>query len=203
MESGTLSSETSQFQGKFDSSFAWFLAFVIVTAFLLFILLTVICILSYFVHLLRQKRARLPLCLDADGDLIYGFSNKHADLNEYRSSAPISNASLTDPWNTGLGISAENCDCHLLHKENFERRRNYLLRRGVYFHTYPKVGASLKNNFLTQRLLSQPGTLKFCQRQISPVCEELRKPDIPKNKMVERLLMEATQMGEVNLTWPK
>ncbi|VDM27315.1 unnamed protein product [Hydatigera taeniaeformis] len=163
---------------KFDSSFAWFLAFMLVTVFLLIVLLTVICILAYFVYRLRRQSARLPPGLDTEGDVIYGFSNKHAELIEYRSSAPPSNASLTDPWNTRLGSSIEHCDCHLLHREEFERRRENLIRRGVQFHTYPKS-------------------------RVSSMHEERRKPSVPKNRMVERLLIEAVQQGEVNLTWPK
>ncbi|KAL5111071.1 hypothetical protein TcWFU_010485 [Taenia crassiceps] len=188
---------------RFDSSFAWFLAFMLVTVFLLIVLLTVICILAYFVHRLRRQSARLPSDLDTDGDVIYGFSNKHAELIEYRSSVPASNASLTDPWNTRLGRSVERCDCHLLHREEFERRRDNFEERGVQFHTYPKVGVPLTHNGWTQRVLSQPGTLHLHQSQISSMHEEQRKPAVPKNRMVERLLIEAVQQGEVNLTWPK
>ncbi|EUB63048.1 hypothetical protein EGR_02142 [Echinococcus granulosus] len=144
---------------KFDTSFAWFLAFMLVTVFLLFVLLTVICILAYFVYRLRRQSACLPSGLDADGDVIYGFSNKHAEFIECRSSVPASNASLTDPWNTRLGRSVEYCDCHLLHREEFERRRDNLLRRGVQFHTYPKVGVPVTHNGWMQRVLSQPAPL--------------------------------------------
>ena len=203
MKSTTLPSESSPLSEKFDSSFAWFLAFIIVTILLLLILLIVICILAYFVHLLRQKRTRAPHSYDVGGDLIYGFSNKHADLTEYHSSAPISNASLTDPWNAGPTANGEYCVCHILQKDNFKRQRNHLLKHGIYFHTYPKVDTSLKNNGFTQRLLSQPETLNFRQSQINQASEDHRKLEVPKNKMVERLLMEATQLGEVNLAWPK
>ncbi|KAH9282476.1 hypothetical protein ECG_04778 [Echinococcus granulosus] len=187
---------------KFDTSFAWFLAFMLVTVFLLFVLLTVICILAYFVYRLRRQSACLPSGLDADGDVIYGFSNKHAEFIECRSSVPASNASLTDPWNTRLGRSVEYCDCHLLHREEFERRRDNLLRRGVQFHTYPKVGVPVTHNGWMQRVLSQPGTLHFHQSRVFSMHEEQRRPRVPRNKMVERLLMEAVQQ-EVNLTWPK
>ncbi|KAL5971945.1 hypothetical protein TSMEX_000336, partial [Taenia solium] len=181
---------------KFDSSFAWFLAFMLVTVFLLVVLLAVICILAYFVHRLRRQSARVPIDLDTNGDVVYGFSNKHAELIEYRSSGPASNASLTDPWNTRLGRSVEHCDCHLLHKEEFERRRDNLMGRGAQFHTYPKVGVPVTHNGWIQRVLSQPGTLHLHQSRISSLNEERSKPTVPKNRMVERLLIEAVQQGE-------
>ncbi len=186
---------------QFNPNLAWFVAFIVVTVILLLVLLTIICILGYVVYRLRRKVISSPT-----DDIVYGFSNKHAALSEYRSNDP-STASLLDPWNTTAKVEEKQtpCDCHWLHREEFERRRSNLLGHGIQFHTYPKIGppnGDVPRVGFAKRVLSQPASFHYLQRRISMVKEATRKPDIPKNRRVERLLREAKQ-GEVNLTWPR
>ncbi|VDD79163.1 unnamed protein product [Mesocestoides corti] len=190
--------EQSILHKSFDSSLAWFLAFIVVAIILLLVLLTVICILAYLVYRLRQKVASVP----PDDGIIYGYSNKHAELMEYRSSQEISNASLMDPWNTGSKYIVP-CDCQCQHADVSELRKSNFSGCGVQFHTYPKVGFPRKGDRWLRRVLSQPVSFRFLQRPLPLLAESRGKVDIPKNRRVERLLQEATQQGEVNLTWPR
>ncbi|VDN98044.1 unnamed protein product [Rodentolepis nana] len=163
---------------------------------LLSFLICIICVLTYFVYKLRQQTARFMSPLPDERDMIFAFSNKHAELMEYRSNRPASSGSLADPWNT----RSEQCDCQMIHKEELNRRYH---NPGVDFHTYPKVNVTGIGNKYIQRVFSQPGTLHFRQSQLSLTQEEistLRK--IPKNRMVERLLLESNHQDYTNSIRP-
>lgn len=183
-------------RSDYDSNATSFFVLICLTIILLSLLICIVCVLTYFVYKLRQQTARLMSPLSDEGDMIFAFSNKHAELMEYRSNRPASSGSLADPWNT----RSEQCDCQMIHKEVLNRRYN---NPGVHFHTYPKVNVPGMGNKWTQRVFSQPGTLHFRQSQLSLMQEEgntLRK--VPKNRMVERLLMEANHQDCVNSTRP-
>lgn len=167
-----------------NSNVTWFFVLSCLTIVLLSLLIAVVCILAYFVYRLRQQTDRFLPSLPDEREMIYAFSNKHAELMEYRASAPASSGSIADPWNT----RSEQCDCQLIHKEGLNRRYNNI---GVQFHTYPKVNTTKMSSKWTKRVFSQPVTLNFRPSQLSLMREERNKVNVPKNRMVERLLMEA------------